>query len=46
MLRAMIRIFILIVGILWASLLLISWGSAEDTAQITTSDVITEHPGY
>ncbi len=42
----MIRIVILIVGILWASLLFISWGGAENTAQITSSDLVSERTGF
>ena len=30
MVRAMARLFVLIIGIVWASLLLISWGGAVD----------------
>ncbi len=33
MLRAMTRLIVLIVGIIWASLLLISWGGAEDNTR-------------
>ncbi len=33
MLRAMTKLLVLIVGIIWASLMLISWGGAEDRSR-------------
>lgn len=44
-LRAMTRLIVLIVGIVWASLLLISWGGAEDISRQHPAAPATERSG-
>lgn len=41
----MTKIIVLMVGIVWASLLLISWGGAEDITRIPTAPPATAESG-
>ncbi len=40
-LRAMFRFFIVLISIVWASLMLISWSGATPSAQLESTDVVT-----
>jgi len=45
-LPAMSRVLILIVSLVWASLLLVSWGSTAETSTTTTDSAVVLHGGY